>query len=83
MRKHLVIGIAALGLVAGPALAQTTPPSFATADSDTSASVSLAEAMAIWPDITQDAFTAADTNMDGALDQTEYDTYVAGLPAAQ
>jgi hypothetical protein len=83
MRKHLVIGIAALGLVAGPALAQTTPPSFATADSDTSASVSLAEAMAIWPDITQDAFTAADTNMDGALDQTEYDAYVAGLPAAQ
>jgi hypothetical protein len=83
MRKHLVIGIAALGLLAGPALAQTTPPSFATADSDTSASVSLAEAMAIWPDITQDAFTAADTNMDGALDQTEYDTYVAGLPAAQ
>jgi hypothetical protein len=83
MRKHLVIGIAAMGLLAGPALAQTTPPSFATADSDTSASVSLAEAMAIWPDITQDAFTSADTNMDGALDQTEYDTYVAGLPAAQ
>ena len=83
MRKHIVIGFAALGLMAGSALAQTTPPSFATADSDTSASVSLAEAMAIWPEITQDAFSAADTNMDGALDQTEYDTYVAGLPAAQ
>jgi hypothetical protein len=83
MRKHIVIGLTAFGLMAGSALAQTTPPSFATADSDTSASVSLAEAMAIWPEITQDAFSAADTNMDGALDQTEYDTYVAGLPAAQ
>ncbi len=83
MRKHIVIGIAALGLMAGPALAQSTPPSFASADTDTSASVSLAEAQAIWPEITQEAFTAADTNMDGALDQTEFDTYVAGLPAAQ
>lgn len=83
MRKHIVIGFAALGLMAGSALAQTTPPSFATADSDTSASVGLAEAQAIWPDITQDAFSAADTNMDGALDQAEYDTYVASLPAAQ
>jgi len=83
MRKHIVIGFAALGLMAGSALAQTTPPSFATADSDTSASVSLAEAQAIWPEITQDAFSAADTNMDGALDQAEYDTYVASLPAAQ
>ena len=83
MRKHIVIGLTAFGLMAGSALAQTTPPSFATADSDTSASVSLAEAMAIWPEITQDAFSAADTNMDGALDQTEYDTYAAGLPAAQ
>ena len=83
MRKHIVIGLTAFGLMASSALAQTTPPSFATADSDTSASVSLAEAMAIWPEITQDAFSAADTNMDGALDQTEYDTYVAGLPAAQ
>ena len=83
MRKHIVIGIASLGLMAGSALAQTTPPSFATADSDTSASVSLAEAQAIWPEITQEAFTAADTNMDGALDQAEFDAYVASLPAAQ
>lgn len=83
MRKHIVIGIAALGLMAGSAWAQTPPPSFATADSDASGSVSLAEAMAIWPEITQDAFTEADTNMDGEFDQAEYDTYVASLPAAQ
>jgi hypothetical protein len=83
MRKHIVIGLTAFGLMAGSALAQTMPPSFATADSDASASVSLAEAQAIWPEITQDAFSAADTNMDGALDQTEYDTYVASQSAAQ
>lgn len=82
MIKHVLIGITALGLVAGPALAQTaTPPDFASLDTDTSASVTLAEAQVAWPELTAEAFAAADTNADGALDQAEFDAFIATLPA--
>lgn len=84
MIKHVLIGITALGLAAGPALAQdTTTPTFTSLDTDTSASISLVEAQVAWPDLSAEAFAAADTNADGVLDQAEFDAYVAALPAAQ
>jgi len=78
--KKLMITFAAIGLSTA-AFAQAEAPTFASADTDTSGGVSLAEAQVAWPDLTQEAFDAADANKDGQLDQTEFDAYVATLPA--
>ena len=83
MIKHVLIGITALGFAAGPALAQDTAPTFTSLDTDGSASISMAEAQVAWPELTAEAFAAADTNADGVLDQAEFDAFVATLPAAQ
>jgi hypothetical protein len=77
--KKLLITVAAIGLTSA-ALAQGAV-SFASVDTDTSAGVSLAEVQVVWPDVTQEAFDAADTNKDGQLDQAEFDTWAATLPA--
>jgi hypothetical protein len=78
--KKILITVAAIGLSTA-AFAQAAAPTFATADADTSGGVSLAEAQTVWPDLTQEAFTAADTSADGQLDQAEFDAYVATIPA--
>jgi hypothetical protein len=85
--KKIFVTLAALGLGAGAALGlgttatlaqdATTPMTFAAADTDTNGSVSLAEAQVLVPDLTQEAFTAADTSKDGTLDQTEFDAWIA------
>lgn len=77
--KKLFITVAAIGLSTA-AFAQGAI-SFASVDTDTSASVSLAEAQVAWPDLTQEAYDAADTNKDGQLDQAEFDAWAATLPA--
>lgn len=77
--KKLLITIAAIGL-SSAAFAQAAV-TFASVDADTSGGVSLAEAQVAWPDLTQEAFDAADTSKDGSLDQAEFDAYVATLPA--
>ncbi len=77
--KKLFITVAAIGLSTA-AFAQGAV-SFAAVDTDTSAGVSLAEAQVVWPDLTQEAYDAADTNKDGQLDQPEFDAYAATLPA--
>jgi hypothetical protein len=77
----LTIAAAGMTLATGAFAQDAAAPTFATADADASGGVSLAEAQTVWPDLTQDAFTAADTNADGSLDQTEFDAYVATLPA--
>jgi len=90
MKKILVtlaafgLGTSALvGLSATSAVAQDamTPASFSQADADTSGSVTLAEAQVVLPDLTQEAFDAADANKDGTLDQAEFDALVAGTDA--
>lgn len=80
--KTILLTIAAIGFTSS-AFAQMAAVTFESADTDTSAAVSLAEAQVAWPDLTKEAFDAADTNKDGALDKTEFDAYVAALPAAQ
>lgn len=77
--KKLLITIAAIGLSTA-AFAQGAV-SFASVDTDTSAGVSLAEAQVVWPDLTQEAYDAADISKDGQLDQAEFDTWAATLPA--
>ena len=79
--KTILITIAALGLTAGVAFAQDIPV-FASADSDTSGDVNLAEAQVVWPALTQEAFDAADTDKSGSLNQAEYDALSAGGAAA-
>jgi len=78
--KKLLITIAAIGLTSA-AFAQAAAVTFPSADTDTSGGVSIAEAQVAWPDLTQEAFDAADANKDGSLDQAEFDAYVATLPA--
>lgn len=80
--KKLLITVAAIGL-SSAAFAQAAAITFASVDTDTSAGVSLAEAQVAWPDLTQEAYDAADTNKDGQLDQAEFDAYVATIPVAQ
>lgn len=59
-------------VLASAAMAQTagsTPP--AVEDADVSGNWSLAELQAVWTDLTEDGFTAIDTNTDGAVDAAE------------
>lgn len=78
--KKILITLAAIGLTSA-AFAQAAAVTLASVDTDTSGGVSLAEAQVAWPDLTQEAFDAADTSKDGSLDQAEFDAYVATLPA--
>ncbi len=78
--KKLLITLAAIGL-SSAAFAQVAAVTFASVDTDASGGASLVEAQVAWPDLTQEAFDAADANKDGSLDQAEFDAYVATLPA--
>lgn len=78
--KKLLITLVAVGF-SSAAFAQAAAITLASVDTDSSGGVSLAEAQVTWPDLTQEAFDAADTSKDGQLDQAEFDAYVATLPA--
>lgn len=51
---------------ASAAFAQTAPE-----DTDGSGNWSMAELQAVWTDMTEEGFSAVDTNADGAVDATE------------
>ncbi len=53
---------------AGAAFAQELPM---VEDTDASGGWSLVELQAVWPELTEDTFTAVDANGDGAVDETE------------
>lgn len=74
MNKMLMTTTAALFLTA-PAFAQDID--FATIDADASGGASYEEVIVVTPDLTEDAFTAADTDQDGALSEEEYAAMVA------
>lgn len=76
MKKIILSSIVVLGLSTA-AFAQAATD-FATVDADASGGVTLAEAQVAWPELTQDAFTAADTDGNGELSSDEY----AALTAA-
>lgn len=81
MQKILLTSLFALGLT-GAALAQPATD-FATADADISGGVSLAEAQVVWPDLTADAFAAADKDGNGELSVDEFNALLAGSGTAQ
>ncbi|KKC35083.1 hypothetical protein WH87_18225 [Devosia epidermidihirudinis] len=70
MKKILLSSLVVLGL-SSAAFAQAATD-FATVDADASGGVSFSEAQAAWPDLTQEAFTAADTDGNGELSAEEY-----------
>jgi len=80
MKKIIVSSLVVLGLSTA-AFAQAATD-FATIDADASGGVSLAEAQVAWPDLTQEAFTAADTDANGDLSAEEYDALAAASATA-
>jgi Skp family chaperone for outer membrane proteins len=79
MKKIILSSLVVLGLSTA-AFAQAAAPDFATVDADASGGVSLAEAQVAWPDLTEEAFTAADIDASGELSAEELATLAA--PAA-
>lgn len=79
MQKIVLTTLFALGL-SGAAMAQAATD-FVAVDTDLNGGVSLTEAQVAWPDLTEDAFTAADTDGNGELSADEYDVLVAAAAA--
>lgn len=75
MKTIILSSLVVLGL-SGAAFAQAATD-FASVDTDANGSVSFAEAVVAWPDLTQDAFTAADVDGNGELSLEEYDALTA------
>ncbi len=73
--KRIAILLAPLAF-ASAAFAQATLPEVA--DTDGNGTWSLVELQAVWTDLTEDGFTAIDTNADGAVDQTELQAALDG-----
>ncbi|MGV3574542.1 MAG: hypothetical protein ACO1O4_05305 [Devosia sp.] len=82
MKKIVLSSLILFGL-SGAAMAQAATD-FASVDTDANGGVSLAEAQVAWPDLTQEAFTGADTDGNGELSAEEYDALVAAaaVPAS-
>lgn len=78
--KRFLVSIVAIGFSAA-ALAQAATD-FASVDTDASGDISLTEAQVVWPDLTEDAYKAADLDQSGSLSQEEYDAYLAANPPA-
>lgn len=75
MKKIILSSLVVLGLSTA-AFAQAGTD-FATVDADASGGITFEEAVVAWPDLTQDAFTAADIDANGELSAEEYDALVA------
>lgn len=80
MKKIILTSLFALGL-SGAAMAQDATD-FATVDADASAGISMAEAQAAWPDLTVEAFSAADLDGNGELSADEYASLTAAAASA-
>ncbi|ODT76244.1 MAG: hypothetical protein ABS76_31625 [Pelagibacterium sp. SCN 64-44] len=80
MKTILLSSLVVLGL-SGAAFAQAATD-FASVDTDANGSVSFAEAVVAWPDLTQDAFNAADVDGNGELSLEEYTGLTASAAPA-
>ncbi|MET3927825.1 hypothetical protein [Devosia sp. 2618] len=78
MKKIILSSLVVLGLSTA-AFAQAATD-FTTVDADASGGVSLVEAQAAWPDLTEEAFNAADLDGNGELSAEEY-AALAAAPA--
>ena len=79
MKKIVLSTLVVLGL-SSAAFAQAATD-FATVDADASGGVTLAEAQVAWPELTEEAFTAADIDANGELSAEEYVAIAAPAPA--
>ena len=70
MKKIALSTLIVLGL-SGAAFAQAATD-LASVDTDVSGTVSYEEAVVAWPDLTAEAFAAADTDANGELSAEEY-----------
>lgn len=64
--RTIALGLLALALAAGPALAQA-PLAFGDVDTDGNGELSFAELKAVWPDLAEDEFARADLDGSGGL----------------
>jgi hypothetical protein len=80
MKKIILSSLVVLGLSTA-AFAQAATD-FVTIDADVSGGVSLTEAQVAWPDLTEEAFTAADLDANGELSAEEYDALAAAAAPA-
>jgi hypothetical protein len=71
MKTLVLSSLVVLGL-SGTAFAQAAVPDFATLDADANGSVSLSEAQVAFPNLTPEAYSAADTDADGELSSDEF-----------
>jgi Ca2+-binding EF-hand superfamily protein len=82
MKKFALLAAAGLIATGFASTAAFADDSFTKADANTDGKVSMAEAMGVYPTLTQDIFNQADANKDGSLDQAEF-TALEGLTAGQ
>jgi hypothetical protein len=80
--KKLLVSVLVLGLGASTAAMAQAATDFATVDADSSGDVSLTEAQTVWAELTQEAYTAADTDGNGSLNQAEFEALLAANPPA-
>ncbi|MBE7732733.1 EF-hand domain-containing protein [Devosia faecipullorum] len=81
MKKIILTSIFALGL-SGAAMAQAATD-FVAVDTDANGGVSYAEAVIAWPDLTEEAFAAADLDGNGELSAEEYEALTTAATPAQ
>lgn len=81
MKKIVLSSLLALGL-SSAVLAQG-PADFAALDADLSGGLSYFEVQAAWPDLTIEAFNAADIDGDGVLSEAEYADLLADLETGE
>lgn len=78
----IVLSLVVLGFSATAALAQT-PTSFVDVDADANSELSFVELQVAWPDLTQEEFDAADTDLSGGLNADELNSLQpSAIPAA-
>ena len=80
--KKLLVSVLVLGLGVSTAAMAQAATDFVIVDADASGDVSLTEAQAVWPDLTQEVYDAADGDQSGGLNQAEYEALLAANPPA-
>jgi hypothetical protein len=80
MKKIVLSTLVVLGL--SHAVFAQDATDFVAVDTDASSAVSFEEALVVWPELTVEAYAAADTDGNGELSAEEYGLLVSAAPAA-
>jgi len=81
MKKIIISTLVVLGLSTA-AFAQDAVLDFATVDADASGDISLEEATAAWPGLTEEIFKGADLDTSGSISAEEFDALAAAAAPA-